>query len=112
VEQQICVLACSALGETGGIVFALLAFAWGLWQRRAKVRTDRKVDGLETERAKLESERASLEHELKVLSLRPPPALPPIVIQTVPRSSASAQYSTPAEQHGGDADPFPDESLG
>jgi hypothetical protein len=94
------------MGETGALIFALVAFAWGLYQRRAKVQTDGKVVDLEAERSKLEAERSKLETELKVLSMRPP-ALPAFVIQAAaPITPAPPAPSLETDEQA------PDESLG
>jgi hypothetical protein len=109
VEQQICVLACSALGETGGIVFALLAFVWGLYQRRAKVRVDGQNTALELERAKLEAERAKLANRVEVLSLRPPAMPAQFVITAAAVPPVDPPATTTTESYADDA--IPDERL-
>lgn len=108
MEQQLCTFACAALGETGSLIFALCAVVWGLYQRRAKQRTDGKVVDLEAERQKLESERLKLEAEIKVLSLKPP-ALPAFVIHQV-APAVPTPTSTPPAPLSDDEQPFPDES--
>lgn len=109
MEQQLCVLACSAMGETGALIFALAVTVWGLVQRRAKKATDGVVVDLQAERAKLEAERAKLETEIKVLSVRPPPAF---VIQAgVPIVAAPLTPPAPAPlEH--EHEEQPDETLG
>lgn len=119
MEQQLCVLACSALGETGALIFALAAFAWGLWQRRGRVQTDAKVVELDAERTKLAAETKALEAEIKVLSLRPP-ALPAFLFTTptpipagmpsTPSTTTSAPPAPPSDPHS-DEEPFSDETL-
>jgi len=32
--SAVCLAACDSLGSAGGLIFAVLAFAWGEWQRR------------------------------------------------------------------------------
>lgn len=51
---SLCTAACESLGGVGSVVFAVLAFAWGEWQRR-------RARALRVENAQLKS-------------LRPPPA--------------------------------------
>lgn len=34
----LCLSACSSLGDLGGVVFTLLAVAWGAWQRYQRTR--------------------------------------------------------------------------
>lgn len=108
MEQQLCLFACSALGETGSLIFALVIFVWGLYQRRAKVKTDTKVTDLEAKRLELEAERLKLETEIKVLSLRPP-AVPTFVIQAATPVTTPTP-PPPPDPHVDDDQPFPDES--
>jgi hypothetical protein len=93
VEQQLCVLACSWAGDTGALVIAIVALAWGLWQRRSKVRTDLKV-------AALDATRTQLEAEVRALSLRPP-----AFVITAPAPISVAPPAPPAD------DRAPDERL-
>jgi hypothetical protein len=101
------------MGETGALIFALVMTTWGLYQRRAKVRTDGVVNTLESERARLEAERSKLETEIKMLSIRPP-AMPTFLIQAAPAqaitttSAPAAPTPTPGDEDG---QPFPDERL-
>lgn len=106
MEQQLCVLACSAMGETGALIAALLAFVWGLYQRRAKVETAAQNQELAAERTKLEAERTKLEAEIKVLSVRPPPMpTPTFVIQAASPTSMPPSTPTPPPPD----EPFPTE---
>jgi hypothetical protein len=102
MEQQMCVIACSIMGDTLALLFAVLATAWGLYQRRAKVRTDQNVTTLEAEKSKLEA-------EIKVLSFRPP-AMPAFLIQAAPITNAQSTSTPPPAHHEGE--PYPDETLG
>jgi hypothetical protein len=62
-----CVDACESLGDTGGMVFAALVAAWGLWQKYQKG----KAVAMSLS-ANARAEKAESEKELyKQLSLRP-----------------------------------------
>jgi hypothetical protein len=96
MEQQLCVFACNAFGETGALIIALLGFIFGLWQRRAKVATDATAKQLEQANVQLQA-------KVESLSLRPP-ALPVILTPqgtlaipslTPPSSSNTPSLETP-----------------
>lgn len=57
----LCFDACQSLGDTGGLVFTLVAVAWGLWQRYLRSRA----------LVEVVTERAAKDEAVKALSMRP-----------------------------------------
>lgn len=118
MENQLCMLACSALGELGlwgqliTLIIACVGTGYGVIQRRGKQATESKVN-------ELAAERSALEAEIKVLSLRPPPIaviantaelerlISPAAAQPAPPSDAPAPLSDAPSY-----DAPPDETLG
>jgi hypothetical protein len=105
MEQQLCMLACGALGELGilgelvTLIVAAVALGYGTVQRKRTKATETQVSTLAAERDKLEN-------RVQLLSLRPPPT--PIVIHAPPALTPPSESPLPR----GPDEPPPDESLG
>jgi hypothetical protein len=112
VESTLCTAACAALGETGGIIFALVAFVYAFVQRVRRTQVSAKLDAKSAQNKQLEQER----DHFRALSTRPPagfPSMPSLPVQLV-YTPAQVSLSPPApeiEPHDPDhVDPTEDHS--
>lgn len=94
--SALCTAACDSLGSMGGLLFAVLAFAWGQWQRRRARGALGELEQLKQSLRPVPVQRVELLH----LSVPPggelpaPPRTPRELVDvpgpfTAPRSSSS-----------------------
>lgn len=89
--ESLCLSACHSLGDLGGLVFTVLALAWGAWQRKQRVNAVQETKKVVAEkdavlRASVETLSLSMrpttpvdKPSLQTLEgLRPFPAYPPL----------------------------------
>lgn len=67
LQSSQCVSACESLGDTGGMIFGALAFAWAMWQRYQKGKAVAQTLNANNRASIAESEREMY----KQISLRP-----------------------------------------
>lgn len=85
MESTLCTAACAALGETGGIIFALVAFVYAFVQRVRRTQVSAKLDAKSAQNKQLEQER----DHFRALSTRPPASLSAVPVQLI--------YATPQQ---------------
>lgn len=102
METTLCTAACAALGETGGIAFALVAFVYAFVQRVRRSQVAAKLDAKSQQNRQLEQER----DHFRALSTRPPvgfPSMPALPVQLV-YAPAQASIAPPPEVEPPDPD--------